>query len=201
MSHLSPEQLYSAAIDHLPLSADAKQHLAQCAACRSEYEELSILARELAVARASYVAPAILQEYAALFTRIEQQPGQLATWWRSLQAVLAWDSRQQPALMGIRSAGTAMTYRLLYTSEPAEIELMVESDGRQCTIQGEIVPNEGLRLTPALLQWFAADGTPRYETESSSGHFALPSVTPGLYRLRTEFASGDSIEIEALEIT
>jgi hypothetical protein len=121
--------------------------------------------------------------------------------WRRLTALLAWDSRQQPALQGVRSAGASNAFRLLYATEQAEVEILVEPEGHLFRTQGEIVTLDDLAMTPALIQWFDAGGTIRYETESDpSGLFSLRNIVPGTYRLSIVSAASDIIEIEALEI-
>jgi hypothetical protein len=200
MSHLAPEQLYAAVFDHSPLPAEAVQHLAQCEPCRRAQAELQALAQELAVSRAAAVAPAALDHYAGFFSQIQQSPARLNALWRSVTALLTWDSRQQPALQGVRSAAAA-GYRLLYAGAGAEVELLVEGEGSLFRVQGEIMPPDGEELSPALVQWFDHTGNLQYEAEAGAdGQFALRGVQAGGYRLTILTASGDSIEIEALEI-
>lgn len=200
MSHLLSDQLYAAVFDRTPLPEAAAQHLAHCPACRRSYDALAALAQELAVGRAAAAPPALLDRYAALFAQVQQSPDTLATIWRSFTALLTWDSRQQPALQGVRSAA-AGAYRLLYTANGAEIELLVEGDGHLFQVQGEIVAAEGANLGPALIQWFTPDRELRYETTSSAdGQFALRGLQRGLYHVAILPAAGVSIEIQRLEI-
>jgi hypothetical protein len=200
MSHIAPDQLYAAVFDRRPLPEEAAQHMAQCAACRRAYGELAALASELAVGRSGAVSPVILERYAALFPHIRQNPALLDTLRRSFTALLTWDSRQQPALQGVRSAVTA-AYRLLYTAAGAEIELLVESDGHLFQVQGEIVAQEGAIQGPTLIQWFTPDGDLRYEMEAGEdGQFALAGLERGHYRLVILPASGPGIDIQQLEI-
>jgi hypothetical protein len=201
MSHLTLEQLYAVILDHNPLQADAEQHLAECKACRRLYDDLNLLVQELAISRAGHVSHETIERYAALFPHIRQQPSRLDTFWCRFRAVLAWDSRQQPALEGVRSAAATASYRLLYASEQAEIELLVERDGHLFRVQGEIVAPDGRAAAPALVQWFDPDGTLHCETRSGpGGQFAVRGLTAGRYQIAIVFASGDSIDIEAVEI-
>ena len=205
MNHLDPEQLYAAVFEGSPLLPEAAEHLAQCAACRGEHDALAGLARELAVSRAAAASPAVLDRYAGLYSHVQQSPAPLQNLWRAVKALLTWDSRRQPALGGVRGAG-ATAYRLLYAGAGVEVELMVESDGPLCQVQGEIVAQDedsagGSKLGPALVQWFGPDGDLRYESEAGAeGHFALRGVQRGAYRLAILPAAGGAVEIEALEI-
>jgi hypothetical protein len=201
MMHLDPEQLYSSVFDRTPLGAEDEQHLANCPGCRQALADLRELAAELAAARASQPSLVALDHYYELFTQVRPVPAPGLALWRRLTALLAWDSRQQPALQGVRSAGASNAFRLLYATEQAEVEILVEPEGHLFRTQGEIVTLDDLAMTPALIQWFDAGGTIRYETESDpSGLFSLRNIVPGTYRLSIVSAASDIIEIEALEI-
>jgi hypothetical protein len=200
MNHLAPDQLYAAVFDRNPLPEEAARHLAHCPACRRAHDELAALAHELAVARAGAATPAMLDRYTSLFAYVQQGPGELGSLWRSFVALLTWDSRQQPALQGVRSAA-AGSYRLLYTAQGTEIEVLVEGDGHLFQVQGEIVAQEGVNLGPALIQWFTPDGDLRYETTTGEdGQFALRGLQRGHYRVAILPAAGAGIEINRLEI-
>jgi hypothetical protein len=201
MMHLDPEQLYSSVFDRTPLGEDDEKHLATCPACREAMVDLRALAAELATARASQPSLVALDHYYELFTQVRPAPARGLALWRSLTAMLTWDSRQQPSLQGVRSAGASNAFRLLYATEQAEVEILVEPEGHLFRTQGEIVTLDDLAMTPALIQWFDAGGSVRYETESDpSGLFSLRNIAPGTYRLSIVSAASDIIEIEALEI-
>lgn len=202
MSHLAADVLYAAVFDRISLDAEAALHLAQCAECRRAQAELAELAGDLALGRAVSVTAVTAERYAALFSEVQQSPGRLTSLWRNFTAHLAWDSRRQPSLQGVRSAAGAAGYRMLYSSDVADVELLVESDGRLLRMQGEWVARDDARQSQALVQWFAADGALLHETESGNdGQFALRSLQPGIYRLSILSAAGDNVEIEALEIS
>lgn len=206
MTHLHPQLLYSIAFDSKPVGGDAEQHLAACAACRQALTELRALAENLAVMRASEPSPAAYERYYASYAQIQQQLSRLGAAWRSITAILAWDSRQQPALLGVRSGAGGPAYRLLYATEQAEVELLIEPEGHAFRTQGEIIASADQNaidtpLAPALIQWLDAHGDVRYETESDArGLFSLRNVAPGIYRLSIVSAASGIIEIEALEI-
>lgn len=204
MSHLGQDQLYASIFDGAPLAAADEQHVAQCAACRAAYADLAALRRELAAGRAGAVTPAAVDRYAALFAEVQQHPSPLGVLRRSFTALLAWDSRRQPALQGVRSSAgvaSAGSYRLLYAGDGGEVELLVEGDGPSFRVQGELLAQDAADQGPALIQWFAEDGKLSHEVQSSTdGQFALRGVQGGSYRLFILASSGNSIEIEALEI-
>ena len=207
MTHLPPHLLYYHAFDAAPLASEAEQHLAACAACRDALADLQTLAHELAVLRASQPSAAAMDRYYAAQAHIQRQPSRLVAAWRSITAILAWDSRLQPALQGVRSGAGNTGYRLLYATQGAEVELLIEPEGRAFRTQGEIIASgesaaDDASLTPALIQWIDPQGDVRYETESdASGLFSLRNIAPGTYRLSIVSAASDTIEIEALEIT
>lgn len=206
MTHLAPQLLYTLAFDSKPLESDAEQHLAACTACRQALADLRALAEELRVMKVSEPSPAALERYYAAQSLIQQQPSRLGVMWRNVLAMLTWDSRQQAALQGVRSGAGSTAYRLLYATEQAEIELLIEPEGRAFRTQGEIIAGQepdaaGTPVTPALIQSIDAQGDIRYETESdTSGLFSLRNIAPGIYRLSIVSAASDIIEIEALEI-
>lgn len=201
MTHLAPDSLFAAIFDQAPLPADADSHLAQSALCRRTYADLVELVDELKVARAAEVTLAAADRYAALFSHVQPLPGPITALWRRFIGQLAWDSRQQPALQGVRSAAAATNYRLLFAGETGEVELLVEREGHLFRVQGEWVAHTGAEQGPFLVQWFTADGVLLYEVETGAdGQFALRNLAPGHYRLSIMAPSGDSTEIEALEI-
>lgn len=200
MTHLTPDQLFAVAFDPTAVDSVMAGHLAECAACQAEMDKLAALGRELAIARRSQPSAAAMQRYAALFSQVQQQESRLGVWWQTLRAVLTWDSRQQAALQGVRS-GAAVAYRLLFTTEQAEIELMVEPDRHLFCVRAEIIALNDATPTPALVQWLDGDGNVRYECDADcQGRFECNGIERGLYRLVIVPLEGTLIEIEGLEI-
>jgi hypothetical protein len=200
INHLAEEELLSVVFDGAALSTDAARHLAGCPACRQAHAAVQLLAGEFLIARRSAPSPAALQRYASLFDAVQRQPTPLQQMWRTVRATLAWDSRQQPALQGVRS-GVAASYRLLYTAPSAEIELLVEPSQGGHRLDGEVAAEDAAAM-PALVQMAGGDGALLYETETTdTGRFRLAAVAPGAYTLTVTFAAGDALTVPALEIT
>lgn len=204
MNHLSDAQLYSLVFDSVRPTHEETVHLAECGQCQTQLAALRQLANELVIARRSQPAAATLANYAQLFTHVQRQPSSLIRAVQTLRATLAWDSRQQQALQGVRS-GNSDRYRQLYTTEQAEIEFLVTNRTPQRRdIEGELINlDEQAQMAPALLQFQGLDD-PRtqYEVESDGqGRFRLTNVAPGRYQLFITAQQGESLEIDGLEIT
>lgn len=199
-AHLTLDELYSLVLDDAAPSA-AAAHLATCAACRAEADGLRQLANDLAIAQASTPSADALSRYQSLFTHVQQQPSLLRRMAAQMRAVLAWDSRQQVALQGVRS-GAATAYRQLYTADDVEVELMVERSGRGQRVEGDLIADEtGGRNEAALVELIAAGDRPLYATETDpNGLFRFDGIAPGTYRMVVTRTESAAIEIEALEI-
>jgi len=200
-AHLTPDELYNLALDNAAPTAAIADHLASCASCRQEVAHLAQLASDFSLARTSIPSPAALNRYQALYTHVQQQPSALRRFAAQVRAVLAWDSRQQVALQGVRS-GTATSYRQLYTADAVEVELMVERSGRVRRVEGDLIADErGGRNESALVELVDVRNHPVYAAETDkNGLFRFDSVTPGTYRMVVTRAESAAIEIEALEI-
>ena len=197
--HLSANELYSLVFDQIEPS-DAG-HLAHCALCRQQVEELQQLATDLTIARLSQPEPAAIAHYRSLFSHVQKAPSPLQRAIQQIRAVLTWDSRLQPALQGVRSAG-ANAYRQIYPAEDVDIELMVERVGRLCRIEGDLIDgrSEG-KTAPALVELLDPQGVARYSVESSaSGLFRLEHVAAGIYSAVITRVDAPVIEVDALEI-
>jgi len=201
MNHLTDTQLITHVFDRFALTASESAHLMACALCRMHLQGLENLGRELAIARQSQPTLKSLSSYYQLFRHLPQAPVRLANVLQTMHAVLTWDSRQQPALRGVRTA-TAPTYRQLYTTECAEIELVVATHSQQCDLEGEIIAScaNGL-VMPALIQLQPYTASAHYATQSDArGRFCIFKVAPGRYALVIRLLSGLAMMIDELEI-
>jgi len=198
-THLSSDELYKLVFDQIE-PADAG-HLADCALCRQQVEELKRLATDLTIARLSQPSSMAIEQYRTLFAFVQKQPSPIQRAVQQIRAVLTWDSRQQPALQGVRSGG-ANAYRQLYTAGEVEIELMIEQVGRLHRIEGDLIDGrpEG-NAAPALVELVDQYGVVRYGVESSaSGLFRLEHVAAGVYRATITRVDAPMIEVDALEV-
>lgn len=204
MNHIPVEYLYSHLLEQALLPPADASHLATCSECQAHLAQLQHLLRELHIARLSAPGIHVLARYRQLFAQVPQQPGVLTRLANRLRAQLTWDSRQQPALQGLRNAGTPH-YRQLYATEGAEIELMIANRfSHQRTLEGDIITLAGAEpLVPALVQLTQATEQARtYEAQSDEqGRFQVEHVEPGHYQLLITPTHGTLLEINDLEIT
>ncbi|MCS6826385.1 MAG: hypothetical protein NZ553_07220 [Caldilinea sp.] len=196
--HIATDDLYALAFDNAASPA-VVEHLAACAHCRQELATLRDLAGELEVARRSAPDQTDLNAYRALFKHVRVQPTSLQRVLDRICAALAWDSRLQPTLQGVR--GFEMnSYRQVYWAGDIEIELMVERTGRLRRVQGELLNerSEG-GATPILVELLDANGTVLHTVECED-RFYMEKVAPGVYRAVLTRPDGPIVEIDPLEI-
>lgn len=201
--HLTEEQLYSQLIDGVDLSEEQSTHLHECADCRALHTEITSMLRELWIARRSQPSAKALQTYQQAFSQVQQAPSIAVQMWQALRAHLLLDSRVEGLATGIRSANPTR-YRLLYTTDQADVELLVEPVRRQRRLEGEILSlSDTEPVAPALVQVYDADAqkTVREAESDERGRFVLDSVEPGRYQLLITSLHGVSLQIDELEIT
>lgn len=201
MDHLTDTQLIGHIFDGFALSASGAAHLVACKLCRTQLQTLKLLECELAIAHQSQPVSESLSAYYQLFCHVQQAPSRLANLVQTVRAGLAWDSRQLSAWQGVRTATTNI-YRQLYTTERAEIELMVATRGHQRDLEGDIIPVDTDKfLTPALIQLQPYAASTLYETQSDAqGRFCMLKVTPGHYQMGITLLNGLGLTIDGLEI-
>lgn len=202
--HLTDEQLYQYIIDKEEPSLDASSHLGQCGYCSNRADSIAHIVYEMAIAKLSEPSPQIMQRYATLFQHVQQKTyaDVAVALWDALRATLLLDSREE-MLAGTRSANVT-SYRLLYTTDRADIELLVEPANRGRRLEGEILTlEEKDQLTPALLQLQNATvKAVLHETECNElGRFQFDEVQPDQYQLLITPLRGASIQIDTLNIT
>lgn len=157
----------------------------------------------LASARGTEPTPAALARLHQIFDpaaarALSVESGQGSFW----RAVLGWDSRLQPSTLGVRQADLD-SYRLLYSSEQGDIELMIEPQDERRALDGEIVlPDSESADAAALITLQPQPQGPVFETRSNRvGRFSLDGIRPGPYTLLALLIDGRRLEIETLEIT
>lgn len=204
MNHLSDDQLYAAVFDAI-LDEQTAEHLHQCAACASEYESLQRLAHTFAIAQRSQPNAAQIDRYQQMATHIQTQSSGLAGWIEQIQAVLAQDSRQRLAWQGVRSGGQ-QAYRLLYSADNVDVELLVDALGSTRSIEGEILPLADADMQLPLLVELQATRPMQSEDawmveSSAQGRFRIEGVTLGAYDVIITPTAGPSVRIEGIDIT
>ncbi|MEZ4867667.1 MAG: carboxypeptidase-like regulatory domain-containing protein [Caldilineaceae bacterium] len=211
MAHLSEEQLYAivfAELDENSFTQDAQRdetaaaHLAVCNSCRTQLAELRVLVHELRVAQASTPSAAALARYDKLYAQVEQSPSWANRVINYVTAQLRWDGRQQPAWQGVRNAAAA-SFRLLYSSTQADIELLVEHGNGEFHVEGEILPLQGvMQELPVLCELQMADNQEViFATESEAdGRFHLTAIPPGRYTLFVTPPLGSAVVIDQLQL-
>ncbi|MEZ4730283.1 MAG: hypothetical protein R3E79_24405 [Caldilineaceae bacterium] len=200
--HIAEELVYQWVFDNLTPTTTEQEHLAACAACHAQLVAVQRLAGELQIAQASKPSAAALTRYSQLYTHVEQAPTlveQLATF---ITATLQWDGRRQPAWQGVRNSHVA-SYRLLYATAQAEIELLVVPSEGAFAIEGEIIPGqEATDLLPMRceLQNMASGETVTMAESQANGRFRLSHTPAAHYRLFFTPQHGPAIVIDDLEL-
>lgn len=207
MTHLTEERLTALAFEPIAPTPAEAAHLETCQACARAYADLTLLASEFGVAARSRPSTNAMQRYYDLFEQVQQQPRSLGALWRELVAALVWDSRQQPALQGVRSVAVT-EYRLLYSADSLELELMVDVEGLHRHIEGDLIAPDGVTgavVAPALVELARQDqdgcASLSLETETADGRFRFQNAPPGRYRLTVTTRAGQVIIVEPMEIT
>lgn len=202
MAHLNEEFFYAWVFDGSTPSAAESSHLATCSTCQGQLAAIQQLAGALQVAKASEPSPAALARYAQLYTQIQQAPSLTQRLRELIVAQLQWDGRRQPAWQGVRNTQVA-SYRLLYATAEAEIELLVAPREGRFQIEGEVVPlADGARLLPARCELHESSNAELIDTAAcaADGRFHLAQVPSGQYRLAFVPDSGPTIVIDQLEL-
>lgn len=202
MAHLNEEIFYAWVFDGSTPNAAESSHLAECPTCQGQLATIQQLAGALNVAKASEPSPAALARYAQLYTQVQQAPSFTQRLSEFIVAQLQWDGRRQPAWQGVRNTQVA-SYRLLYATAEAEIELLVAPREGRFQIEGEVVPlADGATLLPARCELHASSNAELIDTTAcaADGRFHLAQVPSGQYRLAFIPDSGPTLVIDQLEL-
>ncbi|MEZ4674739.1 MAG: hypothetical protein R2932_10915 [Caldilineaceae bacterium] len=209
-AHLTESQLFAVAFDGETLTAGQSRHLASCADCRTAMAVWQTLDRELAVARLSNVSDNALARYQTIFetakvnatgvnaTGVVQWFGQFTD---AIKASVMWNGHARLTMQVVRN-GSAVGYRMLYGTELAEIELMIEPVGEQFKIEGEVLPLQTAdSLLPVWLELHKRNGPLRFSGESDShGRFHIPAMDSGAYTLYMIPAEGAAMLVDTVEL-
>lgn len=214
MQHLSQEQLYQSVLDQQALSPDQRAHLKSCTECQSEVQAIAALVQELRLARSSTPSRQVVERYAEIFREHgPKQRNRLEKAWNWVTATLIADSRAHPLPTATRSV-RADSYRLLYDSPQADVELYIERTGQSRRLQGDVmllstddesVEDVGAKpVQGELLVQLQNENTLEvlFETVTNAeGRFQIEGVPPGQYRILVTGESDDLLEINELSLT
>ncbi len=221
MDHLSDERLLQLHLDHQALLPSEEAHLESCPACQALHAQYAALAEDLALARRSRPSAQALARYYRLFQEIPRRPSLAQRVEQALHAVilgLGFDSRQQAAL-GVRRAAEGLGYRLLFSSDQADLELYVEPTGDTRRLEGALILGEDLGIEGPF--WVELrplpEGGPSFPLAQEpsrpvavtlsrpDGYFRIRDVRPGRYRLALTPTRGSVLapwlEVESIHIT
>lgn len=202
MAHLNEEVFYAWVFGGSTPSVAERSHLAECILCQGQLAAIQQLASELTVAKASEPSPAALARYLQLYAQVQQAPSLPQRLAEFMVAQLQWDGRRQPAWQGVRNTQVA-SYRLLYATADAEIELLVAPREGRFQIEGEVVPlDDTITLLPARCELYESRSMELIATAECTpdGRFHLAQVPIGQYRLSFVPASGPATVIDKLEL-
>jgi hypothetical protein len=203
--HLTELKLVSIAFDRVDPSATEAAHLTICPDCQALLTTYTTLDRELLVAKLSQVLAATQERYYTLFepNRVNATGivNRLAQFADAVKASIMWNGHARLAADGVRSASTT-SYRMLYGTELAEIELMIEPVGKQFKIEGELLPLQGPdTVLPVWLEVHQGIGNILFSGESDhEGRFHIPAMDAGAYVLYLVPPQGAPMLIDALEL-
>jgi hypothetical protein len=200
--HLSFPALDAWVLHEEALPLTMQEHLAACAICRQRLADVRMLHEDLAIAKASQPSPQTLDRYAALFMQGQPQPGRISHMMSWLRATLLWDSRQQPALAGVRGVG-APSYRVIYSAATADVELWVVPQANFCSVEGDCILSGVNRDAAQLLVQLTARDSSDHQLEAATergGRFHFAQVPNGVYDLWITPTSGESFVIERLAL-
>lgn len=203
--HMTEERICAVALDGAPVSSQEEAHLTQCATCQSTLNSYNTMARELLIAKLSQPSPTAEERYVSLFAEYAVNAtgitDRLAQFADAIKASVMWNGRERLMAAGVRNASTT-SYRMLYGSTMAEIELLVEPIGAQFKIEGELLPLQAHeRVLPVWLELHDQGGDLAYSGESSAeGRFHIPAMAPGEYSLYLLPPEGAPVYIESLEL-
>jgi hypothetical protein len=114
-----------------------EEHLANCKQCTTEFLRWQRI-RQLGAGEESYQPP----EETVRIVKAAFAGSQFAAQRRGARGALAvlFDSFLQPALAGVRSAGSA-SRRMLYGADPYQIDLQIEAqnDGKSLLVTGQLM--------------------------------------------------------------
>ena len=178
-SHIPEERIQDYVENRLDVTAAEKIRAHLATGCRRCATELTIQTRMLAALQADQMPATpdtVLERAFALFEARERKPSLL----ERIAAALIFDSRLQPALVGVRTMGDA-SFKLLFEAGETTIGLLCAQNSDRWQIAGQI-----LTETPPELGWQVSAVSEQQEQQTgadSLGEFQLRDLEPGVYDL------------------
>jgi hypothetical protein len=211
MTHLAQDRLYATTLDDARLSSDEQSHLETCQQCQGELNAIRAIVKELQIAHAIEPSSAALDLYQSIF--LEHGPAAksaLERAWTWITATLVLDSRTQPLPAATRSV-RAESYRILYDSPSADIELFVEGEGSYRHLQGDVMelnsePSVSIAKRAEISHLIQLQDTSTLKIvletyTNEEGRFWFEAVPVGNYRLLVTDSQDILLEIADLVIT
>jgi len=175
--HIEVEALLDYAEGRVDARAAARvaAHLAACARCAADVAFWRRALATLTADRAPAPPEALVAGAIRLFDRAAL-PSPL----QRLIAVLAFDSRLQPALAGARDAGE-VSFKLFYEAGGTGIDLLCEGGAERWQITGQVLA-PGERQDGWRISALGPAGEARAQADPN-GEFVLRSLPVGVYEL------------------
>lgn len=177
-----------------PVHAELRSHLAsQCPQCVGTFKMWSRL-QAIAARENAYDAPADSVRMAKLEFAARSQDQ------HEITASVVFDSALQPALAGVRSAGTAAARQMVYEAEGLMVDLRFDQrPGSRCiSLIGQVLDPKGTRrsLAHAPVMLWTERGMVVTETKTNGfGEFHLEFEVLGQMRLSIQSFGGSVIRI------
>lgn len=195
MEHFS-QQLFADLVRRIdaPAHTELRSHLAtQCPQCVETFKMWSRL-QAIAERESAYEAPADSVRMTKLEFAGRVQDGTAIT------AVMVFDSALQPALAGVRSAGTAAARQMVYEAEGLMVDLRFDQrPGSKCiSLIGQVLDRQSARrsLAHAPVMLWTEKGLVVTETKTNGfGEFHLEFEVQNRMRLSIQSFGGNVIRI------
>jgi hypothetical protein len=203
MSHPTFEQILQVQFVEIDPSGDVQAHVHECPQCQQAQKRVATFSWEAAIARLSQPSSEQLGRYMQ-FAKEIQVTSLVSEMWQKVKMTLSLDSRVQAAQMGLRSGNTSQRYRLLFSSDLLDVELMIESDGNRRRLEGEVMVIDGKTIvSPSLVELYGVNSMDELITAESTqqGRFSVPLMTPGRYDMVITPSVGPMVAVEGLLIT
>lgn len=131
---------------------------------------------------------ALRDQFTAYVDNVDHDP------FRRFIATLSFDSYEETAVAGIRSAALDVERQYVYTTDFADIVLTLRQaqPAHTLTLDGQIFPLESIPLTGTTVQLVQQHQEKAIATSNDLGEFNFHAFSPGIYDI---ICSSDTLEI------